>query len=80
MAYKSEADQLRDKLEFMTAQYVTVSICNTDLLEWNRKLAEETLSIRETNRLLRVENAMVRLCFSHMAWMVALITYWNIIT
>lgn len=80
MTYKSEADQWRDKFESQKAETIRLGIINADLYQWNSKLAEETIRIRDTNRLLRHENAMLRLCFPYMAWLVILTTAWNIIT
>lgn len=80
MAYKSEADQWREAFETMKAQYVTVTILNTDLFEWNKKLADETIRIREANRLLRDENAYIRSFIVSVVWFATLITFWNIVT
>lgn len=80
MAYKSEADQWRDKFESQKAETIRLGIINADLYQWNSKLAEETIRIRDTNRLLRHENANLRASFFIIAYWVAGVTIWNIFT
>ena len=78
MVYKSEADHWRELFEQQKAVAVTSAIVIADLQYWNVTLAEETLRIRETNRVLREQNANLRASFFVIAWFVMLATIWNV--
>ena len=80
MAYQSEADQWRERFEAQKSVCIIQAVQVADLQQWNCKLAEETLRIRETNRELRDLNAMLASAYVGVAYLVIFATIWNVIS